>query len=179
MLHELITSKTRIKLLMKFFINAQNTGYLRGLETEFGESTNAIRMELNRFEEAGLLVAESERNRKIFRANTQHPWFGDIHKLLLKYTGIEQIVDEVVNRLGNLQRAYVTGEFAQGQPGDNLELLLVGDQFDLEYLDKLIVRAEKMVSFKVICRTVATHEEEKTLKNYLKYIPVWGKAVDS
>ena len=78
MLDALITSKTRIKLMLKFFLNTGATGYLRGLETEFGDSTNAIRLELNRFEEAGLLEAHTESNRKVFQANKKHPLFPDI-----------------------------------------------------------------------------------------------------
>jgi len=38
MLEALITSKTRIKLMPKFFLNSASTGYLRGLASEFGES---------------------------------------------------------------------------------------------------------------------------------------------
>ena len=53
MLESLITSKTRIKLLLKFFLNSSTKAYLRGLEAEFGESTKAIRLELNRFEQIG------------------------------------------------------------------------------------------------------------------------------
>ena len=41
MIDSLISSKTRIKLLMKFFLNPGVTSYLRGLADEFGESTNA------------------------------------------------------------------------------------------------------------------------------------------
>jgi len=41
MLDSLITSKTRIKLLLKFFLNTSTHAYLRGLADEFGESTNA------------------------------------------------------------------------------------------------------------------------------------------
>jgi len=55
MLDSLVTSQTRIKLLKKFFLNGSTRAHLRGLESEFGESTNAIRVELNRFEGAGLL----------------------------------------------------------------------------------------------------------------------------
>ena len=55
MIETLISSKTRIKLLLKFFLNSNTTAYLRSLESEFGESTNAIRIELNRLEEAGML----------------------------------------------------------------------------------------------------------------------------
>ena len=53
MLEVLISSKTRIKLLLKFFLNPGSKAYLRGLAEEFNESTNSVRIELNRFEEAG------------------------------------------------------------------------------------------------------------------------------
>ena len=75
MLETLITSKTRIRLLVKFFINAATNGHLRGLADEMNESTNAIRIELNKFEESGLLTSYSESNKKIFKANTSHPLF--------------------------------------------------------------------------------------------------------
>ena len=58
MLDTLVTSKTRIKLLMKFFLNPGTRAYLRSLADEFGESTNSVRVELNRLSEAGLLGSE-------------------------------------------------------------------------------------------------------------------------
>ena len=67
MLNTLVSSKTKIKLLLKFFLNTSNTAYLRNLESEFGESTNSIRLELNKFEESGLLNSYSESNKKIFK----------------------------------------------------------------------------------------------------------------
>ncbi|MCF8360467.1 MAG: hypothetical protein K9H26_17070 [Prolixibacteraceae bacterium] len=93
MLESLITSKTRIKLLLKFFLNSNTTAYLRNLATEFGESTNAIRQELNRFEDSGLLTSKINGNKKMFRANTGHPFFPEINKLLLKHSGIDKIIE--------------------------------------------------------------------------------------
>ena len=78
MIDTLISSKTRIKLLLKFFLNSNNTAYLRNLEEEFQESTNSIRIELNRFEEAGLLYASAEDNKKIFKVNTSNSFFNDL-----------------------------------------------------------------------------------------------------
>ena len=69
MLDTLITSKTRIKLLLKFFLNSNSSSYLRGLESEFGESSNAIRLELNKFEKAGLLTTTTNGNKKMFKAD--------------------------------------------------------------------------------------------------------------
>ena len=55
-LSELITSKTRLRLLLKFFSRPGVRGHLRGLAEELGESTNSIRLELNKLEQAGLLM---------------------------------------------------------------------------------------------------------------------------
>ena len=55
MLNQLITSKTRLRLLIKFFISQANKGYLNGLAVEMGESTNSIRKELNHLYDAGYI----------------------------------------------------------------------------------------------------------------------------
>jgi predicted transcriptional regulator len=145
MLETLITSKTRIKLLMKFFLNSSTTSYLRDLATEFGESTNAIRLELNHLEEAGLLKSRNEKNKKVFQANRQHPLYCDIHRLLLKHTGIDQVIENVLQGLGGLQSAYVTGNFAHGHDSSVIELLLVGNTIDEEYLGQLIGKIQPLI----------------------------------
>ena len=48
LLAPLITSKTRLKLLTRFFLNQSVDGYLQGLSKELDENTNSIRLELNR-----------------------------------------------------------------------------------------------------------------------------------
>ena len=100
MLETLISSKTRIKLLLKFFLNSKATSYLRGLETEFGESSNGIRVELNRFEKAGMLSSFTKGNKKYFQANTDHPLYNETHNLLIKYIGFDKIIDSVIENLG-------------------------------------------------------------------------------
>ena len=65
MLSTLITSKTRLRMLIKFFISAANRGYLNGLANEFNESTNSIRKELNNLSEAGYLLKSKQNNRII------------------------------------------------------------------------------------------------------------------
>ena len=100
MIETLISSKTRIKLLLKFFLNSSSRSYLRGLESEFGDSSNAIRQELNRFEKAGMLKTSTEGNKKFFQANTDHPLYNEIHNILIKYIGFDTIIDTVIERLG-------------------------------------------------------------------------------
>lgn len=173
MLDSLITSKTRIRLLMKFFINSDTTAYLRNLASEFGESTNGIRQELNRFEDANLIDSEVIQNKKIYKANTNHPYFQDIHRLLLKYTGIDQIVDIIVRQLGELEKAYIINDFAQGKPGNVMDLVLVGNQFDQDYLNELVVKAEKLLPFQIHCQTVAADQTQDVLPDKSKTLLVW------
>ena len=134
---------------MKFFLNSDTTGYLRNLESEFSESTNAIRVELNRFEEAGLLHSRKFKNKKYYKANTKHPLFNDINSILMKYTGLDQIIERVLSKLGNLYKVYVTGDFARGINSALIDLVIVCENIDRQYLNKLITKAENLIKRKI------------------------------
>lgn len=149
MLESLITSKTRIKLLLKFFLNINNQGYLRSLESEFNESTNGIRQELNRFEHAGLLLTESDGNKKLYRANTGHPLFKDLNSIILKFVGVEELLERVIDRLGNVKQVYLEGRIAQGLESDIIDLMIVGDDIDRNYLSSLVEKTEPLLKRKI------------------------------
>jgi predicted nucleotidyltransferase len=176
MINALITSETRIKLLRKFFLNSRTTAHLRGLETEFGESSNAIRIELNRFEDAGLLHSLRDGNKKVYQANPDHPLFGDIHSIIMKEAGIDRVIDKVIQRLGNLICIYLTGDFARGKDSPVIDLILVGENIDREYLARKIMQAEELVGRKV--SYVVLHPDEanchlmKLKKSDL--LPLWN-----
>jgi len=175
MLDTLISSKTRIKLLLKFFLNANSKAYLRGLETEFGESTNAIRLELNRFEGAGMLVTEKEGNKKYFKANILHPLFGDVQRMLQKYVGIDQIIERLIERLGNVNRVFVEGEFAKGLDSEVIDLIIVSEDLDRQYLTQLIYKVEPIIK-KHVRYVILNRKEEEDYLNEQKIKPllIWG-----
>jgi len=168
MLDTLITSKTRIKLLLKFFLNSNASSYLRNLEGEFRESTNGIRLELNKFEEAGLLTSRMSGNKKLYQANTGHPLFGDIHNILLKYIGFDRIIENVIAKLGNVHKVYLVGSFARGIDTSVIDLLLVGDDINREYLARLTDKGEKMISRKIRYLIYKKDEFEEIIEGYAK-----------
>ena len=149
MLEALITSKTRIKLLLKFFLNSRNTGYLRSLETEFGESTNAIRYELNKFTRSGLLITKKVDNKKIYQANTDHPLFPVINRIIKKYLGIDEIVDRVIAKTGHLEAVYLIGDLAKGVDSHEIEIWMIGRQIEENYLKNLINKTENIINRKI------------------------------
>lgn len=148
MLEALISSKTRIKLLLRLFLNPESSAYLRGLAEEFNESTNSIRMELNRFESAGMLNSDLVGNKKVFRANANYPLFKEVRSILLKYTGLQEVVDEVVEKLGDISKVYLTGDLALGRESNIVSLILVGNP-DQHYLIHLIDKVESLISKRV------------------------------
>jgi DNA-binding transcriptional ArsR family regulator len=150
LLESLITSKTRVKLLMKLFLNSDNSSHLRGLEREFGESTNAIRLELNRFIEAGLLTDKQEGKKRVYRANKKHPLFRDIQNILRKTIGIDRIIEEILDNIGDLEYAYVTGNFAAGLDSDTIELILVGNNLDKTFIESLVNKASPLIDRKIV-----------------------------
>ena len=148
MLTTLISSQTRIKLLLKFFLNSSTTAHLRALESDFGESTNGIRVELNRLEEAALLVSYQSGNKKLFQANTSHPLFNEIQSLVRKHFGIDQIIEQVAKRLGNLEQVYLTGAFARGLDSQVVNMIFVGN-IDVPYLLELVEKVEALICRKI------------------------------
>ncbi len=149
MLDALITSKTRIKILLKFFLNKDNKSYLRSLEQEFGESSNAIRIELNRFEEAGLLKSHLEGNKKYYQANISHPLFSEIHSIIIKMIGIDKIIENIAQRLKQVDAAYLAGNFAQGLDSKIIDIILVGEEIDGKLINQYIQKAEKLINRKI------------------------------
>ena len=172
MLDTLITSKTRIKLLLKFFLNSKTQSYLRNLENEFGESSNAIRVELNRFEDAGLLSSSVSGNKKMYMANTRHPLYKDIHNILMKFVGFDQILDKIISQVGDLKAAYITGKFAIGLDSQVIDLILVGDDLDRNFIVSLVEKAEKLILRKIRFLILTMDEALVHLKD-IPHLLIW------
>ena len=97
MLDALISSKTRLNLLVRFFLNLAKKSHLRGLASDFNDSTNSIRLELNNLTKAGYLIKRKEKNKVNYLANKNHPLFNTIIDLVRKHTGIEFIINNIIS----------------------------------------------------------------------------------
>ncbi len=149
MLGELITSKTRLRLMIKFFISQANRGYLNGLANEMGESTNSIRKELNHLYGAGYLEKIKTDKKIEYKANIKHPLFGVLRKVVLKHLGLEDMVETVLERMGHVKQIILVGDYAKGLDSGKIEVFLIGDNLDMEYIAQLEEKIEKLIKRKV------------------------------
>ena len=150
MLGTLVSSKTRVKLLIKFFLCEEINGYLRSMEREFDESTNSIRMELQKFIKAGLLISEQKGNIKYYKANSAHPLYEDIRHIVHKSLGIDQILEHAASGIENLESIVIIGSYANGIESDIIELVFVGHDLDARGINKRIELIEKSINRKVM-----------------------------
>jgi hypothetical protein len=149
LLGPLITSKTRLKLLLRFYLNQNLSGYLQGLSKELDENTNSIRVELNRLEEAGMLNSTLEGRRKLYRVNALHPLASDITSIVRKVAGIDTVIDRVVENLPGLKQVWICGDLARGVSSGSIDCILTGEELDAEYIAGLSGKVHKLVGKKV------------------------------
>jgi hypothetical protein len=168
MIETFLQGKIRVKLLTKLLLNPSNTVYLRGLEKEFGVSSNTVRVELNKLSEVKLIevVENLESNQKQYRVNSNHPLFDNLRGFILKQFGLDSLIEKVFDRLGDLEEVYLTHDWAEGKTGPFMDLVVVG-KVDQNYMHELILKAEPILQRKI---RVAVYDTALELPDW-EYIP--------
>ncbi len=166
MIESIITSQTRIRLILKFFLNPDVKSYLRQLAKDFDESTNAIRHELNKLSEAKILLSKPEGRNKVYRANREHPLFNDIRNIVLKSTGVDQVIQNILNKLGKLHLAFIRGDYASGKDSGLIDLVLVGDDLNMEEIERVRIKTESLINRKIAVLVLTKSEYAKLLANF-------------
>lgn len=165
----LITSKMRIRILMRIFLNPERNVYLRELADEFGASPSHIKNELDQLKSADLLTSRKNGRQVLFSANTKHPVFNELHSMVKKALGMDQILESMIERLGNLEQAILIDDYAEGKDTGIIDLVLVGD-IDQTNLQDLTQKTEKYIERKI--RTlVLTGQEYSRLSSNLSNRP--------
>ena len=172
----LITSKTRIKILMRLFLNPDQQAYLRELAGEFSISSSQVAEELQQLNDAGLIISQKKGRQINYQANTKHILFPELHSMVKKSLGMDYILESIISRLGNLRKAILIDDYARGRDTGIIDLILVGD-IDQENLLDLIKKSEKYIDRKLRTLALTTREYEKLmpeLKSRPQFI-LWEK----
>ncbi|WP_028586176.1 winged helix-turn-helix domain-containing protein [Desulfocurvus vexinensis] len=171
MLTELFTSKTRVKLLLKLFLNPSVSCYLRELAKEFAVAPSAIKEELDSLTSAGYLEREQQGRSVYYAANTRHPFFPEIHSIVRKTLGIDRIVDQILTKVGQFEAVYLLDDYAEGRDSGIIDVLVVGD-VDRVRLEQLCAVAETKINRKIRTMVVGPREFEASKDVYMRR-PHW------
>ena len=163
----LITSKMRVRILMRLFLNPERNAFLRELTDEFEASPSHIKDELDQLFKVGLLTSKKKGRQVLFSANQKHPVFGELHSMVKKALGMDKILESIILRLGNLEKAMLIDDYAEGKDTGIIDLVLIGD-IDRENLQDLTHKTEKYIDRKIRTLILAEIEYHHLLPNLAK-----------
>ena len=173
-LNAVITSRMRVQILVRLLLNPGVRAYMRGLATEFGVSPNAVRTELNNLCRHKVLTSERDGRSVFYHANTKHSLFPELSSMVRKITGIDELVKSVVDRLGNLEAAYLIGDYAGGADTGIIDVVLVG-KIDRVQLDDFAAKTEAYIDRKIRSLVLSRDEFERLrhTKGFKPIMKLW------
>ena len=159
-LGDIITSKVRVKILELFLSDITEMYHVRGIVREIKEEINAVRRELERFENAGILKSEKRGNRLYYWPRPDYPFYNDLLSIVSKTTGLGAEIINSRSKIGRVNYVMFSGRFARRKSRkreDDVDILVAGD-IVLPELAALI-RREESKRGKEINYTVMSREE--------------------
>lgn len=140
MLEHLFGSRTRVKLLKLFFLNPEQSYFLREMVRKGGEHLNSIRREVKNLLALGFLTEVEEKQKKFYRVNTDHPLYPEVKALVFK----SQILDQKstlkdLQKIGRIRYLCLTGFFT-GMDGITMTDVLIVGSVNRPKLKRLLKR---------------------------------------
>jgi len=159
-LEDIITSKVRIKILKLFFANPREMYHVRGIVRETSEEINAVRRELSRLENAGIIKKESRGNRIYYWVREDYMMFGDLISMVAKDSSLGASLIANKAKIGKPSFVMFSGKFARHKPkrrDDEVDILVVGEVVLPELAT--LIRAEESKRGQELNYTVMSREE--------------------
>jgi len=159
MLSDLITSKSRIKLLNVLLAEPSEMYHVREFVRRTGDEINAVRRELLFLEKRGILVREPRANRVYYSLSKIYPFYFDLLRMGTKIAGLGAAILKNRVKIGKIKYAMFSGRFArriEKKPTD-VDLIIVGTIVLPELA--LLIRDEEKRLRREINYTVMTEEE--------------------
>ena len=138
-------SKNQQLLLRLFYTNPEKSFYMQEVGKILGKKPGVFQRTLNALVEEGFLLSEYRGHARFFQANTKHPLYPELKKIIAKTAGVEGILRELFARLKQVKLALLYGSFAKGRErkDSDIDLLVVGSPRVEDRLVKEIPKLEK------------------------------------
>ena len=172
----LITSKMRVKILMRLFLNPEQRTYTRELADELDASPSQVSEELKKLTATGLLHTKKSGRQINYSANIAHPLYPELHSMVKKALGMDHILESIIERLGNLEIVLLLDDYAQGKDTGIIDLVLVG-KIDQRNLEDIVYKSERYIKRKIRTLILDKSEYDKMKSKLIKrpYLELWKR----
>ena len=121
--------KARAELLRILFAEEGRTIHLRELARLSGLTVGTLQVEVQKLCEAELLLSSRDGNRRYLKANANHPVFNELHQLVLKTSGLRDVLLKTLQDVSNVEIAFVFGSAANGtaKANSDVDIMVIGN----------------------------------------------------
>lgn len=127
-LSQILSSRVRAGVFRQLFGLKVRELHVRELARQAGHHEASVRQELKKLGRLDLVSERRDGNRVYFRANTAHPLYPEIHRLVLKTSGLVELVNSALSEAA-IDLAFIFGSVAQGleTAQSDVDLMVIGD----------------------------------------------------
>jgi len=127
LLASMLSSKLRAEIFRIFFGIEDKEIHLREIERRSHFSIGSVRQETNKLVGLKLLIKRKDGNRTYFRANKNHPIYLDIHNIVLKTSGLPDLLRKHLY-IPEVHFAFIFGSIASGTENEksDIDLFVIG-----------------------------------------------------
>ena len=129
-LAEILSSKIRAEIFRNLFgVKPEAALHMREIERRTGFAIGTVQTELKKLHRLDIISRVKDGNRVYYRANTVHPLYTTIHELVLKTSGLADVIKNALDNEKSIKVAFVFGSLARQEENANsdVDLMVVGD----------------------------------------------------
>ena len=125
-------SRGQGRLLARIYLHPEKPIPLAGLAREIGLDPTTVLREVNRLEDAGLVVSDRIGRARVVRPDERSPFYPELSTLLFKAFGPATVLARDLRGLPGVEAAYIFGSWASRYHGEagpapgDIDLLVVG-----------------------------------------------------
>jgi len=116
-------------ILKLFFKDQEKEYYFREIAKKINKEPSYCQKYLDNLVEDEILLDKRRGNMRFFRLNKEHPLYEEIKSIISKTIGLENEWKKLIDKLDNVEYAFVFGSIAKGTENSNsdVDLMLIGD----------------------------------------------------
>jgi DNA-binding transcriptional ArsR family regulator len=173
-LAEILSSRVKAEIFRLLFGLGEKPLHMREMERRSGLAIGTVRQELDRLTKLGLIAARTDGNRRYYTAREDHPLYPEIRGLVLKTSGLADLLRSALKKEKNIQVAFVFGSFAHSREQAHSDIdLLVAGKVSLRQLSKLLAGAAEKVGREINPKVFTPeefHRRKRTGDHFLKNV---------
>ena len=169
--------KVRAEVLRLLFADAGRELHLRELTRQSGLGLGTVQEELEKLSSSDLVTSRRDGNRRYYRANTSHPLFPDLQQLVLKTSGLCDVLTGALRGIKGVEVAFVFGSPASsagGKAASDVDLFVVGNA-GLRTLAPALRSATDLIAREINPITMTPEEFRQRRTNDSFVLDVLGK----